>query len=179
MRLYDAEGFNTLVVFGVNPSTARPDDPDSTIRSVIRHAKTKKFDSWIMLNLYPQIATDFSEVHQEHNEHLHKMNLEEIRKILGSVKDYTLCCAWGGHIMQLQFLFSCLQDITDITGVENWYSIGDPINGGHPRHPLYASKELPLKKFDMNTYIQQHTKTHTFSSSINRARQGEHRMFPK
>jgi len=155
------EGGNTLVVFGVNPSTAVPDDPDKTIQSVMRHAEAKEFDSWIMLNLYPQIATDFSEVHQECDQSLHQKNLEEIRKILGSLKKYTLCCAWGGLITQRRFLFTCLQEITRITGVENWHSIGDLINGGHPHHPLFLSAAFSLKRFDMDSYIKQDTKTHT------------------
>jgi hypothetical protein len=47
-------GVNPLVCFGINPSTAVPNAPDGTVARVSKFA----VDSWTMLNVYPQIATD-------------------------------------------------------------------------------------------------------------------------
>ncbi len=48
------KGSKTLICFGVNPSTATPDNLDNTLKSVERIISLNQYDSWIMLNLYPQ-----------------------------------------------------------------------------------------------------------------------------
>lgn len=50
-------GDNPLVCFGINPSIAVPNSLDPTVRRVRGLASTLEFDSWTMLNVYPQIAT--------------------------------------------------------------------------------------------------------------------------
>ena len=44
----------TLVVIGVNPSTANEKYPDPTVRKVIGFAKLNNYDGFVMLNLYAQ-----------------------------------------------------------------------------------------------------------------------------
>ena len=51
-------GKNPLICIGINPSTARPDDLDNTLKSVERIAHGNGFDSFIMFNVYAQRATD-------------------------------------------------------------------------------------------------------------------------
>lgn len=51
-------GSNPLVCVGINPNTAVPDDLDRTVNRVTGFASSNGFDSWTMLNVYPQIATD-------------------------------------------------------------------------------------------------------------------------
>ena len=50
-------GKNPLICIGINPSTARPDALDNTLKSVERIALGNGFDSFIMFNVYAQRAT--------------------------------------------------------------------------------------------------------------------------
>ena len=51
-------GKNPLICIGINPSTAKPDDLDNTLKSVERTAAFNGYDSFIMFNVYAQRATD-------------------------------------------------------------------------------------------------------------------------
>ena len=51
-------GKNPLICIGINPSTAKPNDLDNTLKSVERIALGNCFDSFIMFNVYAQRATD-------------------------------------------------------------------------------------------------------------------------
>lgn len=46
-----------------HPSIAEPGKLDRTLQTVERVALRNGFDSWIMLNVYPQRATDPNEIH--------------------------------------------------------------------------------------------------------------------
>ncbi|MGA7146872.1 MAG: DUF1643 domain-containing protein [Microbacterium sp.] len=56
-------GENPLVCFGINPSTAVPNDLDPTVTRVSKFAERHGHDSWTMLNVYPQISTDPKGMH--------------------------------------------------------------------------------------------------------------------
>ena len=45
-------GKNPLICIGINPSTAKPDDLDNTLKSVERTARFNGYDSFIMFNVY-------------------------------------------------------------------------------------------------------------------------------
>ena len=51
------KGVKPLLCFGINPSIAKSDELDNTLKSVERLANYNSFDSWIMMNIYPQRAT--------------------------------------------------------------------------------------------------------------------------
>ena len=51
------EGKNPLICVGVNPNTAEPNHLNRTLKSVETFSKMNGYDSWLMLNLYPQRAT--------------------------------------------------------------------------------------------------------------------------
>lgn len=75
-------GDNPLVCFGIIPSTAEPEDLDNTMKSVDRIAKSNGFDSWIMLNIYPQRATSPNDMDVDVNEDICNDNLRYIEEIL-------------------------------------------------------------------------------------------------
>ena len=58
---------NMVACIGVNPSTARPNALDNTLRSVKRISKFNGFDGWVMYNVYPQRATDPYQLHSQIN----------------------------------------------------------------------------------------------------------------
>jgi len=57
-------GENPLICFGINPSIATPHNVDPTVGRVMRVTTLYGFDSFIMMNVYPQRATDPRDLHQ-------------------------------------------------------------------------------------------------------------------
>ena len=58
-------GNNPLICIGINPSTARPDALDNTLKSVERIALGNGFDCFIMFNVYAQRATSPDDMEKE------------------------------------------------------------------------------------------------------------------
>lgn len=148
------KGERTLICFGVNPSTAEPTRLDPTLKSVERFALQNGYDSYLMLNLYPQRATNPKDMDKAPNIEMSRKNLEIINTYL-SQDNCDIWAAWGTLIMMRPYLFSYLQEIYSTSQDKNnkWYTIGKKSKDGHPHHPLYLKKGLPLEPFDINTYI--------------------------
>lgn len=149
------KGNNPLLCFGVNPSTATPEQLDPTLKAVERFSKMHGYDSWVMMNLYPQRSTDPNGIHKRLNKPIHEENLQHIENILKSHPKATIWAAWGTLIEKRPFLRGCLQDIIEITNRYNckWISIGKVSKKGHPHHPLYLGNDAEIKGFDLNKYI--------------------------
>jgi len=92
------EGENLLVCFGVNASTAEPENLDPTLTIVRNRSKENSFSGWVMLNLYPQRATNPSDMHQELDKVIHKKNLDSIKQVFNKRSDVVVWAAWGGLI---------------------------------------------------------------------------------
>ena len=69
-------GKKPLICIGINPSTARPDDLDNTLKSVERIAHANGFDSFLMFNVYAQRATDPDSMERSCNMLLHRENMK-------------------------------------------------------------------------------------------------------
>lgn len=147
-------GKNPLVCFGINPSTAEPYNLDNTIKSVDRIRLSNGFDSWIMLNIYAQRATNPKDMHKIKDDILHKENLIHIERILKKHQP-TIWGAWGTLITKRDYLKPCLLEIVDISNKYNckWVSCGKKSNDGHPHHPLYLKKTEKFEEFDIVKYI--------------------------
>ena len=143
----------TLVCIGINPSTAEPDKLDNTVNRVKSRALSLNYDSWIMINLYPQRATDPNDLHREINTDIHKKNLDEIKKLFNE-KPYDIWAAWGTLIEKRPYMVSCLKSVYEMIGQESkWFTIGKRSKNGHPHHPLYLKNKLPADLFDIERYI--------------------------
>ncbi|MDR0324728.1 MAG: DUF1643 domain-containing protein [Oscillospiraceae bacterium] len=156
--LGQVSGKNPLVCFGINPSKARPDLPDSTLIRVEKYAHINGFDGWVMLNIYPQRATNPNDLHKAIDTDIHSNNLVQIANILqqGNLR---LWAAWGANINRHSYLMKCLREIAKISAVNSckWVSLGKT-KEGHPLHPLYRYEgfrlyETPLANFDMDKYL--------------------------
>lgn len=148
-------GDNPLVCIGVNPSTATPDKLDPTLRQVRNRAKQLGYDGWIMLNLYPQRATNPDDLHERMKPDLHCMNWNHIHDIACEHNVKNVWCAWGTLIRKRAYLLEGLKRIHEVfteAGCD-WISIGPLSQAGHPHHPLYLAKDAPVEKFDINNYI--------------------------
>lgn len=149
-------GANPLVCVGVNPSTAVPNDPDRTVSRLMGLAEANGFDSWVMLNLYPQRSTDPNGLVRIHDPELKAENERHIASFIDG-RQLTLLGAWGGLMTKRPYLRSMLAgivQITDTTGCD-WVSYGKTLTGGHPQHLSRASRDLPLVSFDMPAYLRQ------------------------
>ena len=150
-------GENPLICIGINPSTARPDDLDNTLKSVERIALGNGFDSFIMFNVYAQRATDPDAMEQTCNAVLHRENLEAFRYVLSLSNKPAIWAAWGTIIEKRDYLQQCLKDMLDVGNSfgAQWYCAGAVSKKGHPHHPLYLLKDEKIKPFDVEQYLEQ------------------------
>lgn len=148
--LLGKKGNKTLLVFGINPSTATDIEPDRTISIIRNFAAKNGYDGWIMCNVYPQRATYPSNLDSKLNTELHKRNLETIKQELKG--DVGLLAAWGTNIYTREFLKDCLKDIINISKDYSWKCI-NITKYGHPGHPLFKKIDI-FKDFNMGKYIE-------------------------
>ena len=149
-------GQNPLICIGINPSTARPDALDNTLKSVERIAHGNGFDSFIMFNVYAQRATSPDDMEKELNEDLHRENLEAFRYVLSISEKPAVWAAWGAIIEKRKYLPGCVRDMLlagEAFGAE-WFCAGAITKKGHPHHPLYLRKDEKIKPFDVKTYLE-------------------------
>jgi len=151
-------GENPLICIGINPSTARPDALDNTLKSVERIALANGYDSFLMMNVYAQRATDPKHMEKAENPFLHKENLEAFRYVLSLAGGHpAVWAAWGTIVKARSYLVDCMTDFVRI-GEEchaRWFTAGARSkNGGHPHHPLYLRKDALLDPFDPLPYIE-------------------------
>ena len=149
-------GENPLICIGINPSTAKPDDLDNTLKSVERIALGNGFDSFIMFNVYAQRATDPDAMEKTCNLQLHKENLEAFRYVLSISQKPAVWAAWGTIIEKRDYLPGCVQDMVSLGQKygASWYCAGAVSKKGHPHHPLYLRKDEKIKPFDIEAYLQ-------------------------
>ena len=154
--LLGTRGKNPLICIGINPSTARPDALDNTLKSVERIALGNGFDSFLMFNVYAQRATSPDDMEKVYNPALHRENLEAFRYILSISEKPAVWAAWGAIIEKRSYLPGCVRDLVhageDYGAV--WYCAGAITRKGHPHHPLYLRKDEKLKPFDVKTYLE-------------------------
>ena len=149
-------GEKPLICIGINPSTARPDALDNTLKSVERIALHNGYDSFLMFNVYAQRATSPDDMERLCNEALHRENMEAFRYVLGLSEAPAVWAAWGAIIEKREYLPRCLRDML-CAGEEygaRWYCAGAISKKGHPHHPLYLRKDEMLREFDVKGYLE-------------------------
>ncbi len=147
-------GKKPLICIGINPSTAAPDRLDPTLKSVERIAASNGYDSFIMLNVSAQRATDPKTMAGRMNTTLHAQNLEAFKYALSLSADKAVWAAWGNIVMTKPYLIVCACDFITLgkqLGAK-WYCCGKISKAGHPHHPLYLKKDEPLVPFDALQY---------------------------
>ena len=148
-------GKNPLICIGINPSTAKPDALDNTLKSVERIAHGNGFDSFIMFNVYAQRATSPDDMEKVCNQALHRENLEAFRYVLSISEKPSVWAAWGAIIEKRNYLHDCVRDML-AAGAEfgaKWYCAGAITKKGHPHHPLYLRKDEKIRPFDVEGYL--------------------------
>lgn len=153
--LLGTKGEKTLFVFGINPSSAEPNNPDSTIMKVQKIANNNGYDSWIMLNVYPKRETIFEKLNDLQNNDEHIKNLQIIINEVAKHKQVDVWAAFGDHLFDRDYLVTFWKDIyTHLSDFKiNWLS-GMVNKSGTPRHPLYQKDDIELSVFDMDTFVK-------------------------
>ena len=152
-------GKNPLICIGINPSTAKPDCLDNTLKSVERTALFNGYDSFIMFNVYAQRATNPDDMDTVLNEKLHRENMRAFEYILNNVGEGispAIWAAWGTIIEKRPYLRDCVLDMVRIgqSYGANWFSAGKRSKKGHPHHPLYLRKDAVTEPFDIEEYLE-------------------------
>ena len=148
-------GKNPLICIGINPSTARPDDLDNTLKSVERIALGNGFDSFLMFNVYAQRATSPDDMEKTCNLTLHKENLKAFEYVLSISQTPAIWAAWGAIIEKRKYLPDCVRDMVAV-GQQygaSWYCAGAITKKGHPHHPLYLRRDEKIRPFDIVSYL--------------------------
>ena len=149
-------GKNPLICVGINPSTAKPDDLDNTLKSVQRIAAGNGFDSFLMFNVYAQRATRPDDMEKVCNARLHEENMKAFRYLLSIAQKPAVWAAWGAIIEKRKYLPDCVADMLRISREYDaeWFCAGPISKKGHPHHPLYLRKDEKLKPFDTESYLK-------------------------
>lgn len=154
-----------LICIGINPSTADNTSLDKTTCQVENMAQRYNCTGWIMLNLFPQRATDFKEVKSETDFNVDKklrkaycQNLHHIESILSNYMAHILYiwCAWGGQIKERNYFWKSFDETYQIINKLNLnnrcYCSGETKKDGHPRHPSRLSNDSSLRYFPIDVY---------------------------
>jgi hypothetical protein len=146
-------GTNTLFCVGLNPSTAIPNNLDTTLKKVRKIAADNGYDGWLMLNLYPQRET--------HPVNLHATALNDIiaanQNVITSTVTVTIgrdvWAAWGDDIYKRPYLITCLAGILPCFTQHRWLLYDGLTDNGHPRHPSRVSYGKQFYDFNVREYI--------------------------
>ena len=88
------KGEHPLIIIGINPSTAKPNNLDPTIRQVKKKAKEYGYDSYIMMNIYPERTTNPKLIHKSKDFNIHKENLKAFKYVFDNLTNIDIWAAW-------------------------------------------------------------------------------------
>ena len=138
-------GANPIICFGINPSTANDIKYDPTILKIRKIALENNCDSWVMLNLYPQRATNPNDMHKKADNDLKIKNYEVIRSVFNIYPNALTLASWGNAIEKRKYLKDCLKEILAIAPDRKWVCRGKLTVKGNPRHQLYVPDNTKLQ----------------------------------
>lgn len=138
-------GANPIICFGINPSTANDIKYDPTILKIRKIASENNCDSLVMLNLYPQRATNPNDMHKKADNDLKIKNYEVIRSVFNIYPNALTLASWGNAIEKRKYLKDCLKEILAIDPDRKWVCRGKLTVRGNPRHQLYVPDNTKLQ----------------------------------
>ena len=152
-------GYKPLVVIGLNPSTADENIPDVTMRKIMGFISTwnksgdKDYDSFIMLNLYPQRETSPMELNKKSptiNENIHNRNMEMISNTLVSYPKADVLLCYGDSIEIIPWMKKCRDEVLKLLAQYSevsLYCLGKLTIRKNPRHPCRLGYNTKLSSF--------------------------------
>jgi hypothetical protein len=132
-----------LVTIGMNPSYADDQIADRTVNRVIQASLDHRHAGWIMLNLYPERATQPKDL-RPYDGGLSAANCAAIAAVLARHGVTEVLAAWGGlaHPTIRRAKHDVLAHLAAL-GV-GLFSLDPPTRGGEPRHPMPRTGSLPM-----------------------------------
>lgn len=146
-------GKSPLIFIGLNPSTATPKNPDHTYCSLNKILENNKhFDSLILLNLYPLVATHTTDLPKKKNAEHYNKNISCIKQVLEECHkgngELNILLGWGSGVTKRKFFKDTLNALKLILenykSSTNFYYI-ESKNEHYPLHPLVFPKGIELQ----------------------------------
>ncbi|WP_107718508.1 MULTISPECIES: DUF1643 domain-containing protein [unclassified Novosphingobium] len=137
-------GDQITAVIMVNPSTADAEKDDATIRKLLGFGQRNGWGRVIVGNLFAYRATDVRELART-DDPVGPENDAHLRWMIGQAKK--VICAWSPVSKQPQIWrglrWRAITNIAQPLGIP-LYSIGQPAQCGHPKHPLMLPYDSPI-----------------------------------
>ena len=140
------KGKNTLICIGANPSVASGDECDATMNNLCSILQNNGYDGFVMLNLYPLIATNPNDL-ANFDEKIHKSNLEKIKAILAEYKNSDILLCYGVVFKKHKYLQKCLYDILSLCSRRNIKYLDAITKDSYLPHPARKSKTIKIIDF--------------------------------
>lgn len=135
LRRWWNETMSTLVVIGLNPSTADATQDDPTIRRCVDFADLLGCGGLVMLNAYAYRATDPRQLMLK-NFPVGPDNDRFIAATVAHVHVQHVVCAWSDHVQPAR-----AREVLDIVReFDHAPEVFGLTERGNPRHPLYLSR---------------------------------------
>lgn len=152
--LLGTSGKPTLIVVGLNPSTASSEKSDTTVSKVKMAAQNAGYNGFVMTNLYPLRSTNPHELPQHHSAELLSENIRHIEKIASNETNPVFWAAWGSNIELRAYLKQSMIELNQMVEKINgkWVHFGKLTQRNHPRHPSRLSYAWKFKEFDITKY---------------------------
>lgn len=133
-----------LIAICMNPSKADHSEADKTMNRLIQASLDNAHPGWVMLNLYPERATDASKL-LDYDAVLSAANCAAIEQVLSQYEVAEVLVAWGGlkHKTLRRAKIDVL-DTLDRLGVKSFMFDG-LTTGGDPFHPTPRGPALLMK----------------------------------
>jgi hypothetical protein len=152
--LLGTSGDPTLIVVGLNPSTASSEKSDTTVSKVRKVAQNAGYKGFVMTNLYPLRSTDPHGLPATCNNELLKENIRQIGRIASNEVSPTFWAAWGSDIVLRPYLKQALSELNNLVGNlgGSWVQFGNLTQKNHPRHPSRLTYAWEFSEFDIAKY---------------------------
>ena len=145
------KGKNTLICIGANPSKADENNSDMTMNKLCQILANNGYDGYVMLNLYPLIATKPDDLPKECDESIYSQNLEIIKRILSKFLYSDILLCYGDVLNKRKYLKEpCLKDILKLFDGHKIKCLGTTQKGS-PKHPSRISTKSEIIDFKFKT----------------------------
>lgn len=143
------KGNKMLAVIGANPSTATPEKPDPTVRSIMRIVQHNGYDGWILLNLYPLRVTKPINLPKRCKRIIFDQNIAIIHDQLSTHPVQGVWLAYGNLGAYRPYFKRAITSIHKILHASKlpMLQAGRLTAKGYPRHPLFLPSNTLLEKF--------------------------------
>lgn len=136
-------GHPPLIALCMNPSRASDLVSDKTINRLIKASIDNGYGGWVMLNLYPERATD-PKCLNDYDASLSRDNCAEIEAVIAKYQVTEILGAWGGGLKPT--IRAAKRDVlARLTALDvqvfTWDTLTDD---GNPRHPTPRTGPLPM-----------------------------------